>query len=479
MEQQHFAWPYCPQAQASSSVDSSCNVGGGEQTSGLQVDTDFPHISTAHVLDGQLQELALHLCRQELENSDGLDSEDSTGQLHSCCRSNNYSWDPIMPTMPNLQNVLAEGVQDPVCARLLSTESLSLKALETRSWEALGKGSQVESSNNSFYCIHKSDEKLQTPLAEHDHWAGWITSESNTSLPYGRFFPNELLSSDPLLSQIEIQQSRVKQEVDNADLKRSTLGQDQTSLLQTLHFPQLISNSEAPTRWVTQLPDLLSQIFSSCSTSQSNPLGSRMSRLISEHCIQSPAGSNLSRDNSSSTCMQSHGEAAFNRSLGQISSQIRDSFKENTSCSNFLGNSEPALEPLFKRPRMELNSNFPFKVRKEKLGERITELQQLVSPFGKTDIASVLLEAIGYIKFLHEQVQALSTPYMKSSTMPSLQNHESNTSCWSSETAEDDEEPEHDLRSRGLCLVPLTSTLEVTNENGANYWAPTVAASSR
>uniref|UniRef100_A0ACD5T8V1 Uncharacterized protein n=1 Tax=Avena sativa TaxID=4498 RepID=A0ACD5T8V1_AVESA len=58
-----------------------------------------------------------------------------------------------------------------------------------------------------------------------------------------------------------------------------------------------------------------------------------------------------------------------------------------------------------KKPRTETPSPMPtFKVRKEKLGDRITALQQLVSPFGKTDTASVLHEAIGYIKFLHDQV---------------------------------------------------------------------------
>uniref|UniRef100_A0ACD5TF71 Uncharacterized protein n=1 Tax=Avena sativa TaxID=4498 RepID=A0ACD5TF71_AVESA len=62
-----------------------------------------------------------------------------------------------------------------------------------------------------------------------------------------------------------------------------------------------------------------------------------------------------------------------------------------------------------KKPRTETPSSMPtFKVRKEKLGDRITALQQLVSPFGKTDTASVLHEAIGYIKFLHDQV-AVST----------------------------------------------------------------------
>ncbi|WOH03549.1 hypothetical protein DCAR_0622948 [Daucus carota subsp. sativus] len=85
-------------------------------------------------------------------------------------------------------------------------------------------------------------------------------------------------------------------------------------------------------------------------------------------------------------------------------------------------------------------------VRKEKLGDRITALHQLVSPFGKTDTASVLLEAMGYIRFLEAQVQVL----MK------------------------------DLRSIGLSLVPVDYALHINNtigidnnniNNGADYWA--------
>ncbi|KAJ1280580.1 hypothetical protein BS78_04G243500 [Paspalum vaginatum] len=48
-------------------------------------------------------------------------------------------------------------------------------------------------------------------------------------------------------------------------------------------------------------------------------------------------------------------------------------------------------------------------VPKVKIGEKITALQQIVSPFGKTDTASVLFETIKYIKFLHEQVQVNKT----------------------------------------------------------------------
>ncbi|KDP44432.1 hypothetical protein JCGZ_16265 [Jatropha curcas] len=65
------------------------------------------------------------------------------------------------------------------------------------------------------------------------------------------------------------------------------------------------------------------------------------------------------------------------------------------------------------------------KVRREKLGERITALQQLVSPFGKEG----------------------------------EENGEGTSS-------------RKDLRSRGLCLVPIESTVHVASSNGADYWSP-------
>ncbi|KAL2333738.1 hypothetical protein Fmac_014951 [Flemingia macrophylla] len=65
----------------------------------------------------------------------------------------------------------------------------------------------------------------------------------------------------------------------------------------------------------------------------------------------------------------------------------------------------------------------------------------------KTSTASVLSEAIGYIHFLHQQVQTLSIPYMKSAqSKPSrMMQMDSNS-----------RELKPDLRSRGLCLVPLS-----------------------
>ncbi|MCL7024926.1 hypothetical protein MKW94_004322, partial [Papaver nudicaule] len=70
---------------------------------------------------------------------------------------------------------------------------------------------------------------------------------------------------------------------------------------------------------------------------------------------------------------------------------------------------------VLKKPKQDSStvSSVKVQVPKVKLGDRITALQQIVSPFGKTDTASVLQEAIGYIKFLQEQVQLLSNPYVK------------------------------------------------------------------
>ncbi|KAJ7946876.1 putative Transcription factor [Quillaja saponaria] len=134
--------------------------------------------------------------------------------------------------------------------------------------------------------------------------------------------------------------------------------------------------------------------------------------------------------------------------------------------------SSVSAEPAFKRPRIETPSPLPtFKVRKEKLGDRITALQQLVSPFGKTDTASVLHEAIEYIKFLHDQVS--STPYMKNGT------HIQNQQQGCDNLKNSGEVPNKDLRSRGLCLVPISSTFPVANETTADFWTPTFGGTFR
>ncbi|PUZ50374.1 hypothetical protein GQ55_6G053900 [Panicum hallii var. hallii] len=122
-----------------------------------------------------------------------------------------------------------------------------------------------------------------------------------------------------------------------------------------------------------------------------------------------------------------------------------------------------------KKARTGTPSPLPtFKVRKEKLGDRITALQQLVSPFGKTDTASVLHETIEYIKFLHQQVGSLSAPYLKNrQQVPHLK-----VSRDGGEAAA----AKGDLTGRGLCLVPISSTFAVASETPVDFWSPFGAA---
>ncbi|CAN6811587.1 unnamed protein product [Brassica oleracea] len=132
-----------------------------------------------------------------------------------------------------------------------------------------------------------------------------------------------------------------------------------------------------------------------------------------------------------------------------------------------------ADQPAAKRAKSEAPSPSPAsKVRKEKMGDRIAALQQLVSPFGKTDAASVLSEAIEYIKFLHQQVSALSNPYMKSGA--SLQHQQMSDHHKELEVSE-----EPDLRSRGLCLVPVSSIFPVTQDTTVDFWTPTFGGTFR
>ncbi|KAJ0536162.1 putative transcription factor bHLH family [Helianthus annuus] len=102
------------------------------------------------------------------------------------------------------------------------------------------------------------------------------------------------------------------------------------------------------------------------------------------------------------------------------------------------------------------SSSTPFQVRKEKLGDRIAAIQQLVAPFGKTDTASVLLEAIGYIKFLQTQVETLSVPYLKST-------NEIGGISQGGQVDDGHTGVKRDLRSRGLCLVPVSCLSYVTD----------------
>ncbi|XP_022144324.1 transcription factor bHLH110-like isoform X2 [Momordica charantia] len=114
-----------------------------------------------------------------------------------------------------------------------------------------------------------------------------------------------------------------------------------------------------------------------------------------------------------------------------------------------------------KRTRVEPRATCPpLKIRKEKLGDRIAALQQLVAPFGKTDTASVLMEAISYINFLQNQVEMLSHSYMKS-----CRHRNYKTMCRDG-LNEENKEGESDLKGKGLCLVPLASIFDLPEETG-------------
>ncbi|KAE8718309.1 bHLH113 protein [Hibiscus syriacus] len=119
--------------------------------------------------------------------------------------------------------------------------------------------------------------------------------------------------------------------------------------------------------------------------------------------------------------------------------------------------------------RQKSDLSIPTKDKKDKVGERIVTLQQLVSPYGKTDTASVLLEAMEYIQFLHEQVKVLSAPYLQTGSLSNMQ-----------AIIKPNQDVEHySLRSQGLCLVPISYTAGVAHSNGADIWAPIKTTSQK
>ncbi|XP_008777138.1 transcription factor bHLH123-like [Phoenix dactylifera] len=188
--------------------------------------------------------------------------------------------------------------------------------------------------------------------------------------------------------------------------------------------------------------------------------------------------------NASAASMSEVGTGLYPPTPSQFVSQA---FQQKPSCSNLAPklNSEGvrdscsspskksgSSEPTSKKPRIESPLPLPtFKVRKEKLGDRITALQQLVSPFGKTDTASVLHEAIEHIKFLHDQVGVLSTPYLKNGHPMQHQQ--------GSDKSKNGDGPKQDLRSRGLCLVPISITYPMASETTADFWHPTFGGTFR
>ncbi|XP_020266026.1 transcription factor bHLH112-like [Asparagus officinalis] len=86
----------------------------------------------------------------------------------------------------------------------------------------------------------------------------------------------------------------------------------------------------------------------------------------------------------------------------------------------------------------------------QKLGDKITALQQLVSPFGKTDTASVLQEACAQIKVLHEQIRVLSSRYFGAKASYRSQDNIA--------------EEKFDLKRKDLCLVSMSSIMKLSDQ---------------
>ncbi|KAL0885526.1 hypothetical protein Bca101_009509 [Brassica carinata] len=187
----------------------------------------------------------------------------------------------------------------------------------------------------------------------------------------------------------------------------------------------------------------------------------------------------------------------FNEDSNNSNSNSNGLNLSECNSSEISGSSFANKKPKLQVPSLRLSSQPILKVRKEKLGGRIAALHQLVSPYGKTDTASVLSEAIGYIRFLHSQVEVLSVPYFGT---PSRNNkmHQhvrgdmnglfpqdpgqlvseycmkiSNGALSSSTNKPNlNEETKKDLKSRGLCLAPISCTLQVGSYKSTDYWAP-------
>ncbi|KAL2342551.1 hypothetical protein Fmac_003836 [Flemingia macrophylla] len=226
-------------------------------------------------------------------------------------------------------------------------------------------------------------------------------------------------------------------------------------------------------------------------------------------CITSFSSSMLDFSNNNNTdarplppdpspeCNSTAAGGAFKKARVQPST-TQSTFKVFSSIANNW--TETSNRELFFRQTNTHKRTQTSHVRKEKLGDRITALHQLVSPFGKTDTASVLLEAIGYIRFLQSQIEALSLPYLgsgsgnmrhqqsvrnninpflvqgeKNSIFPEDPGQLVNENCLKRKAASEQdsqEEPKKDLKSRGLCLVPVSCMLQVGSDNGADYWSP-------
>ncbi|KAL5555303.1 hypothetical protein UlMin_037539 [Ulmus minor] len=100
--------------------------------------------------------------------------------------------------------------------------------------------------------------------------------------------------------------------------------------------------------------------------------------------------------------------------LGEERIDVRNMIEHKRSPCSVDQSNFTSLSSKCQKPDLSISS----KDKKENLAARIVALQQLVSPYGKTDTASVLNEAMEYIQFLHEQVQSIIPTQLPMSSPP-------------------------------------------------------------
>ncbi|KAJ1281864.1 hypothetical protein BS78_03G006100 [Paspalum vaginatum] len=132
--------------------------------------------------------------------------------------------------------------------------------------------------------------------------------------------------------------------------------------------------------------------------------GTNMSQLVSQMFLASSPRSCMT-----TTSLGSNMLDFSNNTVPPAPDQLKNHHSDNSSEGN---SAASGSAPKKARVQTSSSAQSTLKVRKERLGDRITALHQIVSPFGKTDTASVLQETIGYIRFLLTQIEALSFPYL-------------------------------------------------------------------
>ncbi|CAL9089095.1 unnamed protein product [Musa textilis] len=144
-------------------------------------------------------------------------------------------------------------------------------------------------------------------------------------------------------------------------------------------------------------------------------------------------------------------DSSYGRIQGHDGSSSREHGKSAGTTEGKKKRSDDNSPTQLKKSKHENSTVSSLQAPKVKMTDKITALQQLVSPFGKTDTASVLFETFNSIKILQEQVQ--------------------DHSSWGEVSKKEKAEAEVDLRSKGLCLVPVSCIPQVHQQSrGPDYW---------